>query len=72
MQCQMLLSKKLAFKGNLRQVVYLPEALLLPSPLTHCIRVYSILDHTGKGEELTRDKFRGAIVHKAGRKYQHD
>ncbi len=41
--------------------------------LTHCIRVYSILIHTGKGgggEELTREKVREAIVHKAGRKYQ--
>jgi hypothetical protein len=34
------------------------------TPLTHCIRVYSILIHTGKGGrgergELTRDKVRG-------------
>jgi hypothetical protein len=44
-------------------------------PLTHCIRVYSIIIHTGKGgrgEELTREKVRGAIFYKAGRKYQHD
>jgi hypothetical protein len=26
----------------------------------------------GRGGELTREKVRGAIVHKAGRKYQHD
>jgi hypothetical protein len=35
--------------------------------LTHCIRVYSILIHTGKGGELTREKVRGAIVHKTDR-----
>jgi hypothetical protein len=46
---------------------------ILP-PLTHCIRVYSVLIHTEKGwgAELTREKVRGAIVHKAGRKYHHD
>ncbi len=40
-------------------------------PPTHCIRVYSILIHTGKGgrgEEVTREKVRGAIVYKAGSK----
>ncbi len=45
-------------------------------PLTHCIRVYKYTySHRegGKGEGgLTREKVRGAIVHKAGRKYQHD
>ncbi len=48
---------------------------MLPPSLTHCIRVFSILIHTGKGEggeELTREKVRRAIVHEAGRKYQHD
>jgi hypothetical protein len=48
-----------------------------PPPLTHCIGVYSysILIHTwkrGGGGELTREKVRGAMVHKAGRKYQYD
>jgi hypothetical protein len=38
-------SKKLTCKGTLGQVF----VCLLPS-LTHCIRVYSILIHTGKGE----------------------
>jgi hypothetical protein len=29
--------------------------------------------HTEKGRgELTREKVRGALVHKAGRKYEHD
>jgi hypothetical protein len=50
-----------------------PMTLYTPPP----IRVYSILIHTGKGEsggggELTEEKVRGAIVHKAGQKYQHD
>ncbi len=46
-----------------------------PSPLTHCILVYGILVHTGKGGgggELTREKVRGTMLHKAGRKYQHN
>ena len=39
------------------------------APLTQCIRVYSVLIHTGMGRvELTREKVRGAIVHKAGSK----
>jgi hypothetical protein len=43
----------------------------------HCICVYSILIHTergGGGGELTREKVRGAMLHKAGagRKDQHD
>ncbi len=76
--------QKFTWKGTLRQVFYLSEASsasMTPysPPLTHCIRVYSILIHTGTGKgggvgELTRSrkKVRGAIVHKAGRKYQHD
>jgi hypothetical protein len=44
-------------------------------PLTHCIRVvyttlYLFTQGRGGGE-LTREKVRGAILHKAGRKYQH-
>jgi hypothetical protein len=41
----------------------------------HCTLLYIyILIHTGRGKggEPTREKVRGAIVHKAGRKYQHD
>jgi hypothetical protein len=42
-------------------------------PLTHFIRAHSKLIHTGKGGgELTREKVRGAIVLKAGQKFQHD
>jgi hypothetical protein len=71
---------KLTCKRTLRHVFYPSEAPFppkmtpYPRPFTHCIRVYSILIHTGKGggEELTREKVRGAIVHKASRKYQHD
>jgi hypothetical protein len=60
--------------------VYLSEAYSLPmtpySPpeTLYTVRVYSILIHNGKrgggGVELTRE--RGAMLHKAGRKYQHD
>jgi hypothetical protein len=52
--------KKLTCKGTFRQVYTRIQ--------------YSILIHTGKGEgrELTSEKVRGAIVHKAGQKYQHD
>ncbi len=52
---------------------YLYEAPSLP--MTPYSGVYIILIHTwkgGGGGELTRDKVRGAIVHKAGQKYQHD
>ena len=46
--------KKLTLKGTFRQVFFLFEAPSPPMtpyspPLTHCIRVYSILIHTGKG-----------------------
>ncbi len=44
-----------------------------PPPQHKCIRVYSILIHTGKGGgRLTREKVRGIMLHEAGRKYQHD
>ncbi len=74
--------KKLSCKRILQQVFYLSEPLSPPMtpyplpPFTHFIRVYSTLIRTGKGGrgggELTREKVRGTIVHKAGRKYQHD
>jgi hypothetical protein len=44
----------------------------------HTVYVYTVYFFTqrrggGRGRvELTREKVRGAIVHKAGRKYQHD
>jgi hypothetical protein len=81
----MSLSNKLTYKGTLRQIFYLSETplpfydpILLPPPpytLYTCIQ-YIVLIHTGKGVrgggELTREKVRGAKVHKAGQKYQHD
>jgi hypothetical protein len=80
MQCQTSLSKKMTCKGTLRQAGLRPLPLLWPHtlPLIHCIHVYSILFHTekggggGKGRELTSEKVRCAMLHKAGRKYQHD
>jgi hypothetical protein len=38
--------KKLTCKGTSPQVFI---CLCIPPPFTHCIRVYSILIHTGKG-----------------------
>jgi hypothetical protein len=71
--------KKMTCKRTLRQVflsVCCPLSSYdpMPPPLhSHCIPVYSILIHTGKGGEGGgRDKVRGAIVHKASRKYQQD
>jgi hypothetical protein len=66
--------KNLPVKGLLRQVFYLSEAPSPPTtpysspPLSHCIRVYSILIHTAKGGELTREKVTGAMLYNAGRK----
>jgi hypothetical protein len=54
----------------MRQAFYLSEP---PSPLMTTYSPplyiqYRVLIQTGKGEELTREKVRGAIVHKAGSK----
>ncbi len=44
-----------------------------PYTLYTCIQYnYSQRGGVRRGGEVTRDKIRGAIVHKAGRKYQHD
>ncbi len=72
----MSLSKKLAFKGTLRQVFYVSEAppLLWPPtapPYTYVYAVYLFTQRRGGGEP-TKEKVRGAIVHKAGQKYKHD
>jgi hypothetical protein len=60
---------KLTCKGTLRQVFYLYEA---PSPpMTPYPPSYTLYMSTyregGRGGELTREKVRGAIVHKPGR-----
>jgi hypothetical protein len=66
--------KNLTYKGTLRQVFICVRPRTPKPPFTHCIHVYSIFIHTGKGGgvELTREKGRRATVLKLGRKYQHD
>jgi hypothetical protein len=55
--------------------VYLSEAQN-PIALTHCIRVYSILFHTGKGGGVGKSeperRLEGQQFTKLGRKGQHD
>ncbi len=49
-----------------------PAIMTSYSPLTHC-NINVIYSHRWeRGGELTIEKVRGAIVHKAGRKYQYD
>jgi hypothetical protein len=71
-QCKTSSSKKIYLYRDFAAGVYLSEPQdPIPAPLTYCIRVY-----TGKGgdwgrgerESSTREKVRGAIVHKAGSK----
>jgi hypothetical protein len=73
----MSLSKQIGCKGTLRQVFYLSEAPLpLCDPILPPLHMYTCTQYTYShregGGELTREKVRGVIVHKAGRKYQHD
>jgi hypothetical protein len=70
-QCKMSSSKKTTCKGTLQQVfICLSPRTPYLSPLEHCIRVYSILIHTGRGGggSGTRETVREATVHKAGSK----
>jgi hypothetical protein len=68
----MLSSKNIELERKYGAGVSLSEAQKPIPPFTvHCIRVYSVLIHTGKGvggESSTREKVRGATVHKAGSK----
>ncbi len=54
--------------------VYLSEApdLLPPPLLTVWIHTPVFIHIGGGGDRWTRQKVRGALVHKRGRKYQHD
>jgi hypothetical protein len=63
--------QKFTCKGTLRQVFYLYESPLPYTTYTCILYAYSYREG-GMGGELNREKVRGAIVHKAGRKYQHD
>ncbi len=50
-----------------------PRAPYPPLRLTHCVRVYSILIHTGKGGRVEPERMgEGQQFTKLGRKYQHD
>ncbi len=71
---------KLTCKGTLRQVFIClrPPPIVLTPPPSHtvyCIRIYSILIHTGKGGRGGRDeperRLEGQQFTKLGRKYQH-
>ncbi len=68
--------KKFTRKGTWRQVfICLRPPIPSPSPpLLHTIHT-PVLIHTGKegrGGRWTSEKVRGTLVHKRGRKYQHD
>ncbi len=64
--------KKLTCKGTLRQV-FICVRTGTPYPLTHSIRVYSILIYTGKGGGRNHaERLEGQQFTKLGRKYQLD
>ncbi len=73
-------AKKFTCKGTVQQVFIClrpppPRQPHTSPPLTHCIRVYSILIHTGKGgrgESQPERRLEGQQFTKLGRKYQHD
>jgi hypothetical protein len=63
-------SKNIDLERDFVAGVYLSEAQNLIPPPPYVYTVY-LLIHTGKGGgELTREKVRGATVHKAGSKIQ--
>jgi hypothetical protein len=69
-------SKKIDLYSGFAAGVYMFEAQNpIPPTLTHCIRVYSILIHTGKGgrgESEPERRLEEQQFTKLGRKYQHD
>ncbi len=76
-QWKMSSSKKWTCKGTSRQVFIWLRPRIPYTPLTHCIRVYSMYIHYshregvgGGGVELNQRE--GATVHKARSKIQHD
>ena len=74
---QNIIIKKIDLCRDFAAGIYLSEAQnpIYPPPLSHGIRVYSILIHTrnGGGEESwTRENLEGQQCTKLARKYQHD
>ncbi len=67
----MSLSEKIDLYMDFAAGVFLFEAPYTPPSLTPCNCVQYTYSHR-EGGELTREKARGAKVHKAGRKYQQD
>ena len=70
-------ASKKACKGTLRQVFFCLRPRTPYSPPINTVNVYTVYLFTLRREEgeLNREKVekvRGAIVHKAARKYQHD
>ncbi len=64
--------QKLTCKGTLRQVfICLRTRTPYTTPRTHCIQYTYSHSEGGGGDSWTREKVRGATVHKAGSKYQH-
>ncbi len=63
-------SKKMTCRGTLRQMFISPRPRAHTLPFTHCIRVYSIHFHTGKGGRIVQRERRleGQQFTKLGRK----
>jgi hypothetical protein len=56
-----------------RKVAKISYKTVIQNSILHLSKgLDSSLSQKSSGGELTREKVRGAIVHKAGRKYQHD
>jgi hypothetical protein len=71
-KCRLFL--KIDLYRDLAAGVYLSEApdpLPLLPPVTQCMNTYPVLFQGGGGRSIS-EKVRGALVHKRGRKFQHD